>query len=420
MTTYSRRDIVALMAGAVALPFPVPRGGFQDTGAPRDFRIRTITAGVPLADPANLAPVTAALAALRRAKAAFVDEGFEVQTVRVATTPLVAGVTARDRERLLPALRAFDAALASADAVGSIGPVLQIDSDDPELPPWIAELFRTTTRLSASIVVASPTRGVHAKAAAVAARTMNVLASTTPEGIGNFRFAAAACIPAGTPFFPVGYHGGPASMALGLETAGVVERALTGGGTAEEAGRRLQAAMNAALTPVEAIGRAVAGAEKLQYLGLDPSPAPGLDRSIGAALEALIGGPFGSASTLHACSIVTAVLKDLKVRTCGYAGLMLPVLEDPRLAQRAAEGRYGLRDLLLYSSVCGTGLDVVPIPGETSVDLLSRLILDVAALSAKWQKPLSARLFPVPGKVAGETTAFRDPLMTNCPIFPVA
>ena len=42
------------------------------------------------------------------------------------------------------------------------------------------------------------------------------------------------------------------------------------------------------------------------------------------------------------------------------AGLMLPVLEDPVLAKRAGEGRYGVQDLLLYSSVCGTGLDVVP------------------------------------------------------------
>ena len=50
---------------------------------------------------------------------------------------------------------------------------------------------------------------------------------------------------------------------------------------------------------------------------------------------------------------------------CGYCGLMLPVLEDPVLAQRAGEGRYSVRDLLLYSSVCGTGLDVVPVPGDT-------------------------------------------------------
>ena len=199
MTMYSRRDVVALLAAGVALP----RGGFQGSPTTRDFRIRTITAGVHLSNPSNLAPVESALAALRRAKTAFSSEGFEVQTVRVATTPFVAGQTARERERLLPALRAFDAMLTSADAVASIGPVLQADSDDPELAPWIEELFRTTTGLSASSVVASPNHGVHTVAAGVAARTMLTLAASTAGGIGNFRFAAAACIPAGTPFFPL-------------------------------------------------------------------------------------------------------------------------------------------------------------------------------------------------------------------------
>ena len=62
------------------------------------------------------------------------------------------------------------------------------------------------------------------------------------------------------------------------------------------------------------------------------------------------------AGTLEACSVITAALKSVSVRTCGYSGLMLPVLEDPLLAQRAGENRYSIRDLLLFSSVCGTGL----------------------------------------------------------------
>src|SRR2546426_9258936 len=52
---------------------------------------------------------------------------------------------------------------------------------------------------------------------------------------------------------------------------------------------------------------------------------------------------------------------------------MLPVLEDPVLARRASEGRYSVRDLLLYSTVCGTGLDVVPLPGDTAADRLAAL-----------------------------------------------
>jgi uncharacterized protein (UPF0210 family) len=98
---------------------------------------------------------------------------------------------------------------------------------------------------------------------------------------------------------------------------------------------------------------------------------------------------------------------------------MLPVLEDPILAQRAAEGRYGIPDLLLYSSVCGTGLDVVPIAGSVSAADLERLIGDVAALARRYQKPLSARLFPVPGKEPGDAVSFNDPYLTDGVVMPL-
>src|SRR5262249_18662613 len=92
---------------------------------------------------------------------------------------------------------------------------------------------------------------------------------------------------------------------------------------------------------------------------------------------------------------------------------MLPVMEDPVLAKRAAEGRYSVRELLLYSSVCGTGLDVVPLAGDTPTNALAALIGDVAALSTKLHKPLSARLFPIPQKKAGDRAAFNNPFLTD-------
>jgi uncharacterized protein (UPF0210 family) len=111
---------------------------------------------------------------------------------------------------------------------------------------------------------------------------------------------------------------------------------------------------------------------------------------------------------------VTSALKSLDVRTCGYAGLMLPVLEDPVLARRASEGRYTVSDLLLYSSVCGTGLDVVPIPGDTPAERIARVMRDTATLSTRLAKPLSVRLLPITGKEAGDLVTFDDPLLTSC------
>jgi len=61
----------------------------------------------------------------------------------------------------------------------------------------------------------------------------------------------------------------------------------------------------------------------------------------------------------------------------------------------------------------------VPIPGDTPVEVVARMILDVAALSAKLHKPLSARLFLIPGKKAGEVAHFNDPYLTDAAVLSV-
>jgi uncharacterized protein (UPF0210 family) len=83
---------------------------------------------------------------------------------------------------------------------------------------------------------------------------------------------------------------------------------------------------------------------------------------------------------------------------------MLPLLEDQLLAERAADGLITIETLLLLSTVCGLGLDTIPLPGDVSLRQLERLILDMAAIAVRFDKPLTARLLPVPGKEAGDLT----------------
>jgi uncharacterized protein (UPF0210 family) len=99
--------------------------------------------------------------------------------------------------------------------------------------------------------------------------------------------------------------------------------------------------------------------------------------------------------------------------------LMLPILEDARLAQRWSEGRISIDSLLSYSAVCGTGLDTVPLPGDISAEQLSLIIGDMASLAVKWHKPLSARLFPVAGKGPGDVTELNGEFLVNATIQPL-
>jgi hypothetical protein len=119
---------------------------------------------------------------------------------------------------------------------------------------------------------------------------------------------------------------------------------------------------------------------------------------------------------MTAAFIITDAVKSVPVKQVGYAGLMLPVMEDSRIAQRWSEGTINLDSLLAYSSVCGTGLDTIPLPGDVTEDQLARIIGDVATLAFKWKKPLTARLQPVKGRKAGEKSDFDDPFLVNAVI----
>ena len=92
---------------------------------------------------------------------------------------------------------------------------------------------------------------------------------------------------------------------------------------------------------------------------------------------------------------------------------MVPVMEDNVLSKRWAEGTYNMDSLLAYSAVCAGGLDTVPLPGDVSEERIAKIIGDVATLAFKWNKPLAARLLPVPGGKAGDKTQFDDPRMLN-------
>ena len=405
--------IFALSIGAAAPRLKSVRAAGQTKSDKKThkFRVRTITAGVNLDSTGDLKTINSAIEFLKHARKKFEEEGYEIQTVRIATQPFSQYLNGKSRIDAIADLKKIDDVLAANDVIRSIGPVITADRHDTDFPSWAALLVKQTKNISFSVTVASE-RGVHTQTALTAAETIVALSKAGPGGEANFRFTAAANCPPG-PFFPVAYHRGPVGFSIGLETPNLLKQAFEGAKDIPDAQEKLFKLLESEFEPVEKIAEQISRAEDRDYFGIDVSPAPSKDASIGAAIEALSHAPFGASSTLAACAAITEVLKALRIKICGYSGLMLPVLEDPVLATRAAEGRYTVRELLLYSSVCGTGLDVVPLAGDTSVNELAALIRDVGALSTKLRKPLSARLFLIPGKKAGDHAEFSNPFLTS-------
>jgi uncharacterized protein (UPF0210 family) len=348
--------------------------------------------------------------------------GFAVQTTRLSTQPLERWVAAGD-EALPAVAEVGGACTASGIDYCSLG-TIQASSGDEAVDALMEELpglLLAVGNCFGSIQVGERREGTGAislGAVRASARAIRALADGTPDGFGNLRFAAAANCPPHVPFFPASYYledernGGGPEFGLALEAADLAVRAFEGARTHEEARGNLLALL------ADEGGRAVEacaafGADAgYTFTGLDISmaPFPSPDRSIGRALEMLVGGPLGGPGSVAAAAFFTSVLRDARglVPTVGYSGLMLPALEDQTLADRVSEGHVTLDTLLLMSAVCGLGLDTIPLAGDISLKQLERIILDVAALAVKLDKPLTARLLPVPGKGAGEAAEWPD------------
>jgi uncharacterized protein (UPF0210 family) len=372
------------------------------------MNVRSVTCFVSIAGgpAASAEAVSEAGRLARQAKAGLESEGVPVQTLRLATQPL--SQLPVDPAHLVPELWA-QSAEAGFDYL-SLGPVLA-DSAGADLSrlEQIPDLLRTTQAVFAGVLVAGQGRGIHLGAIRPTAHIIREVAHTTPLGFGNLRLAMLANVGPHAPFFPAAYHdGGSPAVALATESADLAVDACTGAGSLSHARDRLVRSIEAAAGQMVRCIRPLAERHGYRFVGIDFSlaPFPEEARSIGTAIERLGVERFGASGTLFAAAFLTDCLHRASFPRCGFSGLLLPVLEDSTLAARSREGLLSVNDLLLYSAVCGTGLDVVPLPGDVSEEELAGILLDVAALALRLNKPLTARLMPIPGKKAGDQTEF--------------
>jgi hypothetical protein len=383
-------------------------------------KVRAITAFVRLDRETYRKQISGALVVLRRAKSEFESAGYEVQTIRVTTQPLAELVSGLTEDQALAFLAQLDQVSATESFIPSVGPAMMRESDDPATMRLLERALSTLPNIEGSAIIADDA-GIHWKTIRRTAELVKFVAEHSPRSEGTFHFTATAMLKPLGPFFPGSYHTGAGKQfAVGFEGANIVRDVFEKDkGNAEAAVADLTTTLTKHAAVAEKVGKRVAADTGWDYVGLDPTPAPLGDVSIGAAIEAFTGARFGSSGTLTAARIITTAVKAVPVKQVGYAGLMVPVMEDKLLAQRWAESTYNIDSLLAYSAVCGTGLDTVPLPGDISLDQMERILQDVASLAVKWDKPLSARLQPIPGKKAGDRTDFQDPHLFNTIVHPL-
>lgn len=368
------------------------------------MKIRAITYFLDLDPHHPEGALNRAGAFLEQAATAYQDAGIAVQSKRAATQPFPRmGVTARAMPALARTLRKIGDS--QAIAYLALGPVAA--GDDPAFLDVLPDVFAAASGVFASVDLTSRKR-IDLGLLRRCANLIQHVSRVTSDGLTNLYLCASANVQAGAPFFPAAYHGGGDDrFALAIESADLAIDAANQADSPDAFVHRLAQNIQKAAEPLMEVTDAIVQKHRIHFGGLDFSlaPYPGQETSLAGAMERL-GAVAGGGGMVAAAALVMSALETAQFPRCGFSGLMLPVLEDTALGARAAENALTTNDLLLYSAICGTGLDCIPLPGDVSEAALAALLLDTAALALRLNKPLTARLMPIPGKQPGDPVAF--------------
>lgn len=371
------------------------------------MKIRSITYFFNPGWPINQEKMQEAGRFLHQAKSFYTAEGYDVQTLRVSSVPYpnilgepVIGLTTRMTQKYAAAIKA------QGIDYGSMGPALPEVMESYELIP---DAILLSENIFFCGEMCTPQKGINFSTLRACADVIVRNATLKPDGFANLRFAAIANVGAGGPFFPGSYHDSDVpTFSLALEAADLAVDAFSNAKTIDDGRKALTAAINYHTNKLSNIANNLKYQFAIKFRGMDCSMAPYPEdaRSIGAAFEKLGVPRIGLHGSMAAASLITDAMDRAEYLRVGFNGLMMPVLEDSVLAKRAADGALTVKDLLMYSAVCGAGLDTIPLPGDVTPEQVTALLLDISVLSLRLNKPLTARLMPIPGKKAGDPVNF--------------
>ncbi len=395
------------------------------------MKIRALTLGQKLieSDP-KLNSLQKNLKKLQILKKKFDNQGIEVEYIRFASqtfskssdlsTPSIFG----KREEILSMLEEF----VKEDLLGiyAFMPGL-CDQTEPmtqtqlNLMEDIPSLIYKYPNMFTSIQAGSNSGGINFEAIKESTKIIQKLSK--PDPFQNVKFAVTFNVPPNIPFFPSAYHiGSMPKISIALEAADEVVTVLKENPPTStnlsNVKKAIQTRFAQIFDQISAVAQPFCKENGFVFEGMDfsPAPYPTKEKSIGTALEQLGLCKFGEPGSVFSVGFLTEALQSIDRPKIGFSGFMQPLLEDYIIARRNNENKVDISKLLLYSTMCGLGLDCIPIPGNLDPAAIELLLMDLGMISLRLKKPLTARLMPITDKKAGDMTEFDFEYFTNSKI----
>lgn len=352
------------------------------------------------------------------------EYGIPIVNKRIAVTPIAQIAAACPNTDLVPLAHALDRAAATLgiDYLGGYSALVHkgIGDADRRLITCIPEALATTDRVCASVNVASLRAGINMDAVLIVAQTVLDCARLTADkdSIGASKFVVFANMVEDSPFMAGAVHGtgeADAVINVGVSGPGVMAAALEqlpDTATVMEVAERIKQTAFKITRAGELMSREAAqrlGVEK-GIVDLSLAPTPAIGDSVARILEIIGVGQCGGPGTTCALALLNDAVKKGGVMASssvgGLSGAFIPVSEDAGMIEAAESGALSLEKLEAMTCVCSVGLDMIAVPGDTSVEAIAGVIADEMAIGVINSKTTAVRLIPAIGKHEGDSVEF--------------
>lgn len=364
------------------------------------------------------------------------EYGVPIVNKRISVTPIAEICAATTTSDLSPIARAMDKAAleVGVDFIGGFSALVHkgASAADHKLMDSIPEALATTERVCSSVNVGSTRAGINMDAVLKMAGIIKKSAELTADRqcIGAGKLVVFCNAVEDNPFMAGAFHGSgeaDAVVNVGVSGPGVVNAVLRNISPEADITSIAEAIKSTAFKITRAgelISREASkrlGVEKgILDLSLAPTPAEG--DSVAEILEAIGVGQCGGPGTTAALAMLNDAVKKGGVMASssvgGLSGAFIPVSEDAGMIRAAEDGALSIEKLEAMTCVCSVGLDMIAIPGDTTVETLFGIIADECAIGMINNKTTAVRLIPAIGHKVGDQLDFGG-LLGYAPVMPV-
>ena len=362
--------------------------------------------------------------------------GIPIVNKRISVTPIAEISAAVQEHDLSPIAQAMDRAgkEVGVNFVGGFSALVQKGASraDLKLMESIPQALATTDFVCSSVNMGSTRAGLNMDAMLKMAGIIKKTAEATADKqcIGAGKLVVFCNAVEDNPFMAGAFHGsgeGDEVINVGVSGPGVVRAALAN--LPEDADMTAVAeTIKKTAFKITRAGELMAreAARRLGYqkgiLDLSLAPTPARGDSVADILEAIGVGQCGGPGTTAALAMLNDAVKKGGVMASssvgGLSGAFIPVSEDAGMIRAAEAGILSLEKLEAMTCVCSVGLDMIAIPGDTSVETIFGIIADECAIGMINNKTTAVRVIPAIGLNVGDRLDFGG-LLGYAPVMPV-